>query len=203
MPSAKVRGPDNLRYPLWRGMHGLSISARRRCGAKVGRRGQRSLQHGQQIDAGDSSVLVGLLGGDGLPDFADVSEPAWFYRTLAGQKEQAPFPNKGNEVRDRLWRRRQNDPEFPKSILGRIAVHGAGLNRAQEIAPQALESRALPKAAAIWRPLGGPSVSGTRSLLRPSPICAKTAGLCPPAALSAPFPEACRLQPRSSPLRQV
>jgi hypothetical protein len=181
-------GPDNLRYPLWRGTHGLSISARRRIGAKVGRRGACAARK--------------ALRGHGLRR-ANVPEPARFYRTLAGQKEQVPFPNKGNEVRDRFWLRRQNDPEFPKSILGRIAVHGAGLNRGQEIAPPALESRTLPKAAAIWRPPGGPSVSGTRSLLRPSPICAKTAGLCPPAALSAPFPEACRLQPRSSPLRQV
>jgi hypothetical protein len=69
---------------------------------------------------------------------------------LTGQKEQVPFLNVRNEVRDRLWRRRQNNPEFPKSILGRlIAVGGAGINHAQEFAQPVLESRALPKATAI------------------------------------------------------
>ena len=133
---------------------------------------KRALQHGQQIDAGDSSVLVGLLGADSLPDLTNVSDPAWFYRTLTGQKEQVPFLNIRNEVRDRLWWRRQNNSELPKSNLGRlIAVGGAGLNRAQEFAPSVLESRAIKggsylgaarRAISFWDPVSSPAVTHLR-----------------------------------------
>ena len=95
-------------------------------------------------------MLVGILGGDGVPYFTDVAEPSLFYGALAGQKEQVLFLYTRNEVRDRFWRRGQDNAEFPKSIVGRlIAVEGAGFNRAQEMVPPVLESCELPKAAAI------------------------------------------------------
>jgi hypothetical protein len=146
----KVRAPVNHQWMFRKGRRGVYHPQQLYDAPDFSQGTQRALQHGQQIDGGDSSVLIGLLGGDSLPDLTNVSDPAWFYRSLTGQKEQVPFPNVRNEVRDRIWRRRQNNPEFPKSILGRlIAVQGAGLSCAQEFAPPLLESRALQKAAAI------------------------------------------------------
>jgi hypothetical protein len=131
------------------------------------------LQHGEQIDTRDSRMLVGLPGGDRVADLTRAADPARFYGPLAGQKEQVPFLNIRNEIRDWLRRWRQNNAKFPKSIFGRwIAAGGAWINRVQEIAQRGLESRALQPAAAyleaarracrFWYPVCSPAITHLR-----------------------------------------
>src|SRR5690606_11420841 len=83
---------------------------------------ERLVHHGEQVEAGQAGVVIGLLDADLGADLAGALAPVRLARPLAGEEEEVALLHIGHICRDGLRRRRKRKAEIGEALVGGHAV---------------------------------------------------------------------------------